>query len=35
MEDFELAIKAFDMSKNLGTSDQILNPEFENLKLLS
>ena len=32
MEDFELAIKAFDMSKNLGLSDQILNPELRKLE---
>ena len=32
MEDFELAIKAFDMSKNLGSSDQILNPESRKLE---
>ena len=32
MEDFELAMKAFDMSKNLGTSDQILNPEVRKLE---
>jgi tetratricopeptide (TPR) repeat protein len=32
MEDFELAIKAFDMSKNLGSSDQILNPEIRKLE---
>ena len=32
MEDFELAIKAFDMSKNLGSSDQILNPELRKLE---
>ena len=32
MEDFELAIKAFDMSKNLGSSDQILNPELGKLE---
>ena len=32
MEDFELAIKAFDMSKNLGSSDQILNPELTKLE---
>ena len=32
MEDFELAIKALDMSKNLGSSDQILNPELRKLE---
>ena len=32
MDDFELAIKAFDMSKNLGTSDQLLNPEINRLE---
>ena len=32
MEDFELAIEAFDMSKNLGSSDQILNPELRKLE---
>ena len=32
MEDFELAIKAFDMSKNLGSSNQILNPELRKLE---
>lgn len=32
MEDFELAIKAFDMSKNLGSSDKILNPELTKLE---
>jgi tetratricopeptide (TPR) repeat protein len=32
MEDFDLAVKAFDMSKNLGTSDQILNPEIRKLE---
>ena len=32
MEDYELAIKAFDMSKNLGSSDQILNPELRKLE---
>jgi len=32
MEDFELAIKAFDMSKNLGSNDQILNPELRKLE---
>ena len=32
MEDFELAIKAFDMSKNLGSSDKILNPELRKLE---
>ena len=32
MEDFELAIRAFDMSKNLGSSDQILNPELRKLE---
>ena len=32
MDDFELAIKAFDMSKNLGSSDQILNPELRKLE---
>ena len=32
MEDFELAIKAFDMSKNLGTSDQNLSPELRKLE---
>ena len=32
MEDFELAIKAFDMAKNLGTSDQTLSPELRKLE---
>ena len=32
MEDFDLAIKAFDMSRNLGTSDQILTPELSKLE---
>ena len=32
MEDFELAMKAFDMSKNLGISDQLLNPEITKLE---
>ena len=32
MEDFELAMKAFDMSKNLGISDQLLNPEISKLE---
>jgi tetratricopeptide (TPR) repeat protein len=32
MDDFELAIKAFEMSKNLGTSDQLLNPEINRLE---
>ena len=32
MEDFDLAIKAFDMSKNLGISDQLLNPEINKLE---
>lgn len=32
MEDFELAIKAFDMSKNLGSGDKILNPELIKLE---
>ena len=32
MEDFELAIKAFDMAKNLGTSDQNLSPELRKLE---
>ena len=32
MDDFDLAIKAFDMSKNLGTSDQLLNPEINRLE---
>ena len=32
MEDFKLAIKAFEMSKNLGSSDQILNPELRKLE---
>ena len=32
MEDFDLAMKAFDMSKNLGISDQLLNPEISKLE---
>ena len=32
MEDFDLAKKAFDMSKNLGISDQLLNPEISKLE---
>jgi tetratricopeptide (TPR) repeat protein len=32
MEDFDLAIKAFDMSKNLGISDQLLSPEINKLE---
>ncbi len=32
MEDFDLAIKAFDISKNLGISDQLLNPEINKLE---
>lgn len=32
MEDFELAIKAFDMAKNLGTNDQTLSPELRKLE---
>jgi tetratricopeptide (TPR) repeat protein len=32
MDDFELAIKAFDMSKNLGTNDQTLSPELRKLE---
>ncbi len=32
MEDFDLAMKAFDMSRNLGTSDQLLNPEINKLE---
>ena len=32
MEDFDLAMQAFDMSKNLGTSDQLLNPEINKLE---
>ena len=32
MEDFELAMKAFEMSANLGTTDQILNPEINKLE---
>jgi len=32
MEDFELAMKAFDMSRNLGTNDQVLNPELRKLE---
>ncbi len=32
MEDFELAMKAFDMSKNLGISDQLLSPEITKLE---
>ena len=32
MEDFDLAIRAFDMSKNLGISDQLLNPEISKLE---
>ena len=32
MEDFDLAVKAFDMSKNLGISDQLLNLEVNKLE---
>ena len=32
MEDFELAMKAFEMSANLGTTNQILNPEINKLE---
>ena len=32
MEDFDLAMQAFDMSRNLGTSDQLLNPEINKLE---
>ena len=32
MEDFELAMNAFDMSKSLGISDQLLNPEISKLE---
>ena len=32
MEDFYLAMEAFDMSKNLGISDQLLNPEISKLE---
>ena len=32
MEDFDLAMQAFNMSKNLGTSDQLLNPEINKLE---
>ena len=32
MEDFELAMKAFELSKNLGISDQLLNPEITKLE---
>ena len=32
MEDFDSAKKAFDMSKNLGISDQLLNPEISKLE---
>ncbi len=32
MEDFDSAIKAFDMSKNLGISDQLLSPEINKLE---
>ena len=32
MEDFELAMKAFDMSKNLGISEQVLDPEIRKLE---
>ena len=32
MEDFDLAMKAFDMSKNLGISDQLLIPEISKLE---
>ena len=32
MEDFDLAIKAFDMSKTLGISDQLLSPEINKLE---
>ena len=32
MEDFELAMNALDMSKSLGISDQLLNPEISKLE---
>ena len=32
MEDFNLAIKAFDMSRNMGISNQILSPELSKLE---
>ena len=32
METFDLAIKSFDMSSNLGTSEQVLNPEINKLE---
>ena len=32
MEDFSLAIKAFDMSRNMGISNQILSPELSKLE---
>ena len=32
LEDFDLAMKAFDMSKNLGISDQLLNTEISKLE---
>ena len=32
MEDFALAMNAFDISKNLGISDQLLNPEISKLE---
>ena len=32
MEDFDLAMNAFDMSKSLGISDQLLNPEISKLE---
>ena len=32
METFDLAVKSFEMSNNLGTSDQVLNPEINKLE---
>ena len=32
MESFDLAIKSFDMSSNLGTNNQVLNPEINKLE---
>lgn len=32
MEDFSLAIKAFEMSRSLGTTNEILNPELSKLE---
>ena len=32
METFDLAIRSFDMSSDLGTSEQVLNPEINKLE---